>query len=28
MGTSFAPTIKQLLGDILNHKDFAGLLRK
>jgi hypothetical protein len=28
MGTSFAPTIKQLLGDILNHKDFAELLRK
>lgn len=28
MGTSFAPTIKQLLGDILNHKDFAQLLRK
>ncbi len=28
MGTSFAPTIKQLINDILNHKDFAELLKK
>jgi len=28
MGTSFAPTIKQLIGDIINHKDFSELLRK
>src|SRR5574344_1271102 len=28
MGTSFAPTIKQLIGDIVNHKDFATLLNK
>lgn len=28
MGTSFAPTIKQLIGDIVNHKDFSELLRK
>lgn len=28
MGTSFAPTIKQLIGDIINHKDFPKLLKK
>ena len=28
MGTSFSPTIKQLIGDIVNHKDFSELLRK
>ncbi|WP_198304534.1 hypothetical protein [Arcobacter vandammei] len=28
MGTSFAPTIKQLISDIVNHKDFATLLNK
>ena len=28
MGTSFAPTIKQLIGNIVNHKDFSELLRK
>ena len=28
MGTSFSPTIKQLIGDILNHKDFHLLLNK
>lgn len=28
MGTSFAPSIKQLINDILNHKDFALLLKK
>ncbi len=28
MGTSFAPTIKQLIGDIVNHKDFSELLSK
>lgn len=26
MGISFAPTVKQLLGEILNHKDFNSLL--
>ncbi len=28
MGTSFSPTIKQLISDILNHKDFSSLLDK
>lgn len=28
MGTSFAPSIKQLIGDILEHKDFPKLVRK
>lgn len=28
MGTSFSPTIKQLIADILNHKDFPSLLTK
>ncbi len=28
MGTSFSPTIKQLIGDIINHKNFSELLRK
>lgn len=28
MGTSFAPSIKQLIGDILDHKDFSKLVRK
>lgn len=28
MGTSFSPTIKQLIGDIINHKDFSSLLNK
>ena len=28
MGISFAPTIKQLINDILNHKDFGELLNK
>lgn len=28
MGTSFSPTIKQLINDILSHKDFAELLKK
>lgn len=26
MGTSFSPTIKQLIGEIINHKDFPTLL--
>ena len=28
MGTSFAPSVKQLIGDILDHKDFSKLVRK
>ena len=28
MGTSFSPTIKQLIAEILNHRDFSELLRK
>ncbi len=28
MGTSFSPTIKQLIADIINHKDFSSLLSK
>ena len=28
MGTSFAPSVKQLIGDILEHKDFRELLNK
>jgi outer membrane murein-binding lipoprotein Lpp len=28
MGTSFAPSIKQLIGDILEHKDFPKLVKK
>jgi hypothetical protein len=28
MGTSFSPTIKQLIGDVINHKDFSSLLNK
>ena len=28
MGISFAPTIKQLINDILNHKNFGELLNK
>lgn len=27
MGTSFSPTIKQLIGEIVNHKDFSELLK-
>ena len=28
MATSFAPSVKQLIGDILDHKDFSKLVRK
>jgi hypothetical protein len=28
MATSFSPTIKQLINDIINHKDFHSLLSK
>ena len=27
MGTSFSPTIKQLISDIINHKDFSSLIK-
>lgn len=27
MGTSFSPTIKQLISDIVNHKDFSSLIK-
>jgi hypothetical protein len=27
MGTSFEPTVNQLVSDILNHKDFPELVK-